>query len=334
MPQRINLAWHLTARPRGELTGREFELRESPVPELRDGEVLVRNRLLSLDPTNRGWMNDQDTYLPKLALGEVMRGIAIGEVEESRCGEFKPGDLVQGMLGWQKYFTGPAGQVSKLPPLPLPPEAWFGLLGHIGLTAYFGLINIGKPRAGETLVVSAAAGAVGSLVCQIGKILGLRVIGIAGSGEKCAWITGELGADAAVNYREENVAAALARHCPAGIDVVFENVGGEILDASLAHINQRARIVLCGMISMYNAAAPPPGPRLLFRLITQRARMEGFIVLDYLDRAQEAVEKLVAWHMAGRLKYRLDCVEGLENAPAALKKLFDGSNTGKLLVRI
>jgi hypothetical protein len=334
MPQRINQAWHLAARPKGEIRDGDFEFREEPVPELEEGQVLVRNRLLSLDPANRGWMNDQDTYLPKLALGEVMRGIAIGEVEESSSSRFQPGDLVQGLLGWQRYYRGPAGALTKLPPIPLPVEAWFGLLGHIGLTAYFGLIDIGQPKPGETLVVSAAAGAVGSLACQIGKIHGLRVVGIAGSDEKCAWLTGELGVDAAVNYRKANVAAALRAHCPSGIDIVFENVGGDILDASLAHINLHARIVLCGMISMYNAAAPPPGPRLLFRMIMKRARMEGFIVLDYLNRAQEAIEKLIAWRLAGKLRYRIDAVDGLENAPAALRKLFDGSNTGKLVVRI
>jgi NADPH-dependent curcumin reductase CurA len=301
---------------------------------LGEGEVLVRQELLSLDPTNRVWMNDADSYLPRLPLGAVMRGIGIGTVEQSRNAKYSPGDTVQGMLGWQRYYQGPAEGMTKLPPIPLPREAHFGLLGHIGLTAYFGLVEIGKAKAGETLVVSAAAGAVGSLVGQIGKVLGLRVIGIAGGGVKCAWLTDELGFDAAIDYKSANLNQELKRLCPNGIDVYFDNVGGRVLEAALNHINLHARIVACGMISQYNAQRPEPGPSNLGIIIGQRARIEGFIVLDYLNRAMEAALKLIGWHMSGRLHYRVDMVEGLEKAPEALNRLFSGANQGKLVVRI
>ena len=224
--------------------------------------------------------------------------------------------------------------MTKLPPIPLPLSAHFGLLGHIGLTAYFGLIEVAQAKAGETLVVSAAAGAVGSLAVQIGKILGMRVVGIAGGPEKCRWLIEELGADGVVDYKSEDVAEGLRRTCPNGIDVDFENVGGRTLEAVLGRINLNARIALCGMISQYNASGPEPGPSNLGRLLMQRGRIQGFIMLDYLGRAQEGVEKLIGWHLAGRLKYRLDVSDGLALAPAALGKLFTGANTGKVLVKL
>jgi NADPH-dependent curcumin reductase CurA len=211
--------------------------------------------------------------------------------------------------------------------------AYFGLFGHIGLSAYFGLLDVGKPRAGETLVVSAAAGAVGSLVGQIGKIKGCRVVGIAGGEEKCRWITDELGFDAAIDYKSENVLESLKKHCPGGIDVHFENVGGEILDAVLSQINLGARIVLCGLISQYNATEPVPGPYNFANILVRRARVEGFIVMDYMNRAQEAMAELGKWLAEGKIKYRVDVVEGIENAPRAINKLFDGSNKGKLIVK-
>ncbi len=334
MSATINTAWHLATRPTGLASAANFEWRETALPELADGQVRVRTIWLSIDPTNRIWMNDADSYLPKLALGEVMRGIGIGAVEESRDASLRVGDVVQGMLGWQRYCLSPARALTRLPPIPLPLSAHFGLLGHIGLTAYFGLTDVAQARAGETLVVSAAAGAVGSLAVQIGKVLGLRVVAIAGGAEKCRWLSEELGADAVIDYKAEDLAAGLARACPEGIDVDFENVGGRTLDAVLARINRGARIALCGLISQYNASAPEPGPSNLGQLLMQRGRMQGFIVLDYLDRAQEAAEKLIAWHLAGRLKYRLDVSDGLESAPAALHKLFTGANTGKLLLRV
>ncbi len=334
MSERMNAAWHLVRRPAGLLKVGDLEWRELELPALGEGEVLVRQNLLSLDPTNRVWMNDADSYLPRLPLGAVMRGIGIGTVEQSNNPKYSAGDTVQGMLCWQKFFQGPPEGMTKLPPIPLPLDAHFGLLGHIGLTAYFGLLEVGQAKAGETLVVSAAAGAVGSLVGQIGKILGLRVIGIAGGKPKCDWLTGELGFDGAIDYKSANVSRELSRLCPNGVDVYFDNVGGHILEAVLGHINLRARIVACGMISQYNAQSPEPGPSNLAVLIGKRARIEGFIVLDYLGRAMEAALKLIGWHMGGRLHYRVDLVEGLAQAPAALNRLFSGANRGKLVVKV
>ncbi|MBI5283224.1 MAG: NADP-dependent oxidoreductase [Candidatus Solibacter usitatus] len=329
-----NTAWTLASRPVGQPEKSNFQWIETALPELGEGEVLVRTIWLSLDPTNRAWMNDVDGYMPSLKLGEVMRGIALGRVEESRSPAFAAGDMVQGMLGWQRYYVGSAKGLTKLPPIPLPLSAHFGLLGHIGLTAYFGVTEVGQAKAGETMVVTTAAGAVGSLAAQIGKIMGLRVVGIAGGAEKCRWLTEELGLDAAIDYKSEDVGAALDRECPGGIDVDFENVGGAMLDAILARINIGARIALCGLISQYNASRPVPGPYQFANLLVRRGRVQGFIVLDYLHRAEEAARQLIAWHMEGKLKYRLDVAEGLEQAPAALLKLFDGRNTGKLLVRV
>ena len=335
MTSRTNRQWKLVARPVGNFKDSDFEWSQEPVPALNDGELLVHNKYLSLDPTNRGWANEVDTYLPAVKLGDVMRGGAIGVVEESRNPDFKEGDHVSGLLGWQEYAVTNGAGLSKLPDNPaIPLTAYMGLFGHIGLTAYYGLLDIGKPNAGETLVVSAAAGAVGSLVGQIGKIVGCRVVGITGSDEKCRWLTEELGFDAAVNYKKENVLAALKRECPNGIDVDFENAGGEILDAVLALINMKARISLCGMISQYNAAEPVPGPCNLAMLIVKRSRMEGFLVTDYMDRAQEAMTQLGRWLMEGKIKYRVDVVEGLEQAPRAVNKLFEGTNQGKLVVKI
>jgi NADPH-dependent curcumin reductase CurA len=271
--------------------------------------------------------------LPAVPLGDVMRGGAAGVVEESRNSGFATGDLVQGLLGWQRYVVSNGAGLSKLPPR-TPLVAYFGALGHIGLTAYFGLLDIGKPKEGETLVVSAAAGAVGSLVGQIGKIKGCRVVGLAGSDDKCGWLTKDLGFDAVINYKKEKVLAALKQHCPKGIDIYFDNVGGEILDAALALINLHARIPLCGMISQYTATAPPAGPSNLSRLIMCRGRMEGFLVTDYLSRAGEAIPELMKWMKEGRLKFRVDVVPGLEHAPRAINRLYDGTNTGKLIVKV
>jgi len=335
MTERINRQWRLAARPVGRFKDSDFKWTTEAVPQLKDGELLVHNRYLSLDPTNRGWANEIDTYLPAVRLGDVMRGGAIGEVEESRNPNYKPGDFVSGLLGWQEYAITNGTGISKLPNIPgVPMTAHLGLFGHIGLTAYYGLLDVGQPKAGETLVVSAAAGAVGSLVGQIGKIVGCRVVGIAGSDEKCRWLTEDLGFDATINYKKEKISEGLKRTCPKGIDVDFENVGGEILDAVLAQINLGARISLCGMISQYNATEPVPGPYNLVMLVVRRARIQGFLVSDYMDRAAEAMTALGRWLMEGKIKYRVDIVEGLEEAPRAVNKLFEGSNTGKLVVKI
>jgi hypothetical protein len=264
-----------------------------------------------------------------------MRGGAIGIVEQSRNAAFKEGMKVSGLLGWQDYAVSNGTGLTPLPDDPsIPLTAYFGLFGHICLTAYYGLLDVGRPKPGETLVVSAAAGAVGSLVGQIGKIKGCRVVGIAGSDDKCAWIKEELGFDAAINYKTERVLESLKKHCPRGIDIYFDNVGGKILDAALALINLRARVVLCGLISQYNATEPVPGPYNFANILIKRARVEGFIVLDYMDRAMEAFAELRKWLAEGKIKYRVEVIDGLEQAPEALNKLFDGSHSGKLIVKI
>jgi NADPH-dependent curcumin reductase CurA len=330
-----NRQWRLAARPVGLIKESDFAFREEPIPNPEEGQVLVRNLYLSLDPTMRGWVTDLPGYLPPVAIGEVMRGGAIGVVERSRNNRFPEGAYVSGMLGWQDYALSDGTWLQVLPDNPaIPLTAYLGLFGLPGLTAYFGLLEIGRPQPGETLVITAAAGAVGSLVGQIGKIKGCRVVGIAGTEEKCTWITDELGFDAAINYKSEPVLKRLKEVCSNGIDVHYENVGGKVLDAALFLINLRARIVLCGMISIYNNTEPPPGPRLLGNLIIKRARMEGFLVLDYFPRAGEAMADLMKWYGEGKLRYRVDVVEGLEQAPSAFNKLFDGTNKGKLIVKV
>jgi hypothetical protein len=331
----LNHQWRIVARPQGLAKESDFEWREENTSGVKDGEILVRIVYLSLDPTNRGWMNPFDTYLPMLSLGAVMRGITLGVVEDSKDPGFGRGDIVQGLGGWQEYYCGNAGGWTKLPRIPgLPITAYLGAMGHIGFTAYFGLMDIGRPKAGETLVVTGAAGAVGSIAGQMGKIAGCRVVGIAGTDEKCQWITRELGFDAAINYKKEKVFDALKSACPNGIDIDFENVGGPIMDAILGHINLNARIALCGLISQYNAEAPPQGPSNFGNILIKRARLEGFIVLDYPSRFPEAAVQIVQWLKEGKLKYRIDMVEGLRTAPRALNRLFEGTNRGKLLVKV
>jgi NADPH-dependent curcumin reductase len=330
-----NCAWTLVARPEGPFKPQDFQWTEQPLPEVGDGQVLVRQIYLSLDPTSRGWANSSPTYLPPVALGAVMRGFGLGVVQESRWPGLTAGDYVQGLLGWQTHAVIEGSALAKMERDPaIPLDAYMAVLGHIGATAYFGLLEIGQPKPGETLVVSGAAGAVGSLVGQIGKIVGCRVVGVTGSDEKCRWLTGELGFDAAINYKAGPVRSRLRRECPEGVDVHFENVGGDVLDAALAIINTRARIVLCGMISQYNEFVPPPGPRFLGNVLIRRARLEGFIVMDYAERYREAFGPLARWMAEGKLKYRADIVEGLEQAPVAVNRLFNGGNMGKLLVRV
>jgi hypothetical protein len=330
-----NRAWRLVARPEGRFKPEDFQLTEEPVPDLAVGQVLVRQIYLSLDPTNRGWANSTATYLPPVALGSVMRGFGVGVIEDSREPGLQRGDFVQGLLGWQTYAVVHGATVTGFDRDPsLPLDAYLAVLGHIGATAYFGLLEVGSAKPGETVVVSGAAGAVGSLVGQIGKIVGCRVVGTTGSDEKCRWLTEELGFDAAINYKRERLLPGIRRHCDKGIDVHFENVGGDVLDAALACLNTRARIVLCGLISQYNELVPPPGPRFIGNVLIKRARIEGFIVMDYQDRFPEALDPLARWMAEGRLRYRTDIVEGLEQAPVAVNRLFDGGNTGKLLVRV
>jgi len=342
MTQVVNRQWRLVRRPTGVATSADFEWKEGPIPRPGAGEALVQNKLLSLDPTNRIWMWPRDSYMPAQQLGEVMRGLGVGTVVQSNNADLRVGTPVYGFFGWQDYaIVRSTDLVVPLPDDPgIPLTVHLGLFGHIGMTAYFGLLDVAKPRPGDTLVVSGAAGAVGSLVGQIGKIVGCRVIGIAGSAEKCQWLTQELGFDGAINYRTDRpLLDALVQQCPHGIDVYFENVGNETLEAVLDLLNVRARIAICGMISGYNDADERGhfsmvGPRNLLQLVIKRVRMEGFLCLDYLDRAAEAIQALAAWHQEGRLKYRVHEIEGLKNAPDAMNMLFDGSNLGKLIVRI
>lgn len=328
-----NHQWRLAARPVGRLQEADFTWTAEPLPELADGQIRVRSLYLSLDPASRIWVEDRPSYLPPVGIGEVMRGLVLGIVEASQHPKFQVGDHVSGALGWQEYYVGNGRGLQVVPVHPaVPLPAYLALFNVSGMTAYFGVLDIGQPKEGETMVVSAAAGSVGSLAGQIGKLKGLRVVGIAGSDEKCRWITDELGFDAAINYKTENVRERLSTLCPNGIDIDFENVGGTILDDVLSLINLRARVVLCGMIADYNATPQPIYN--LSRAIIQRARVEGFVVLDYQHRAAEAMRDLGQWFSEGKLKYQVDVVAGLENAPRTLQRLFDGENTGKLMIEL
>jgi NADPH-dependent curcumin reductase CurA len=331
-----NRRWTLAARPRGLVKESDFRLEEAPVPTPGEGEVLVRVLYLSFDPTQRGWIEDRPSYMPPVQIGEVMRASAVGGVVESKHPGFAKGDLVQGLFGWQEYALLPAAMLGPNAKIPagVPPTWPLGVLGITGLTAYFGMLDLGQPKAGDTVVVSGAAGATGSVAGQIAKLQGARVVGIAGGPDKCAWLTQQAHFDAAIDYKKENVSARLRELCPKGIDVYFDNVGGEILDACLEQIALRARIVLCGAISAYNEATPPPGPRNLLRLVVQRGRMEGFIVIDYLPRFGEGVAKLSEWVRAGRITHAEDVQHGIENAPKTLLRLFSGANFGKQVLEV
>lgn len=332
----INRQWVLRHRPTGAIGPDDLELIESVTPELKDGEVLVRNIYLSLDPTNRIWMSDQDQYLPPVQIGEVMRGGVIGVVEQSRSASLPVGAVVNpGLGGWQDYTVAPEAMARRTPLIPgVPLTAYMSVLGATGLTAYFGLMDIGKPEPGETVVVSAAAGAVGSIVGQIAKLKGCRVIGIAGGAEKCRWITQDLGFDAAIDYKSEDVSEALGRLAPNGVDINFENVGGKVMDAVMGHMNNHSRMPLCGMISTYNTDGPVPGPSDFARVLMHRIQIQGFIVIDYLPRAAEAMAELAPWVASGQIKWKAHVEDGLENAVSALDRLFTGDHDGKLLVRV
>jgi NADPH-dependent curcumin reductase len=336
-PARMNRQYILTRRPKGLPDRSHFELRSIPVREPSDGEVLVRTRTLSIDPTNRIWMSDQKQYMPPVNTGEVMRAVGLGVVERSNHPGFQAGDVVTGFLGWQDYSVARPEQIalSVVPKLDVPLSAFLCPL-HItgGLTAYFGLFEIGQPKPGDTLVVSGAAGSVGSLAGQMGKIAGCRVVGIAGSDAGCRYVTDELGFDASINYKTEDVSEALARACPKGVDVDFENVGGDILDAVLDKMNLFGRVSLCGLISQYNDEDPRPGPTRFPLILMQRLRVQGFIVTDYMARFPEAIEKIHGWMKEDRIKWREHVVEGLENAPDAVRMLFAPNKIGKLLLKV
>ena len=336
MADRTNRQWVLASRPHGMVDPSNFEWREAPVPEVGDGQFLVRNLYLSLDPAMRGWMTDMPSYVPPVEIGEVMRGGCVARVLESRHPDYQPGELLVGAFGWQDYAISSGEGMMPVNKVPdgVPPTMPVGALGLTTLTAYFGLKEIGKPQQGETVVVSGAAGATGSVVGQLAKIWGCRVVGIAGGPEKCEWLTSELGFDEAIDYKGEDVEARLRETCPKGIHVFFDNVGGPILEAALANLAMHARVVLCGAISIYNAEGLPPGPRNYMNLLVKRSRMEGFLVFDFFPRSGEALAELVPLFMERKLRYREDIREGLESAPAALVDLFTGGNRGKLLVKI
>jgi NADPH-dependent curcumin reductase CurA len=332
----VNRQWVLASRPTGMVEPSNFELRTAAVPEISDGEFLVRNLYLSLDPAMRAWMTDRPSYIPPVGVGEVMRGACVGSVVQSRNPDYREGELVLGTFGWQDYAASDGGGAIPVNKVPdgVPPTLTLSALGLTSLTAYFGLKEIAKPKQGETVVVSGAAGATGSFVGQLARLWGCRAIGIAGGPEKCEWLTGELGFDAAIDYKNENVRARLRELCPRGLDVFWDNVGGDILDAALVNLAMHARVVICGAISTYNAEEPPPGPRGYMNLLVKRARMEGFVVFDYLPKAGEALAELAPRVMDGTLKHREDIRNGLESAPAALVDLYTGANRGKLLVKI
>ncbi|MBP7079787.1 MAG: alpha/beta fold hydrolase [Rhodocyclaceae bacterium] len=332
----INHQWCLKRRPVGLIAPDDFELREVPIAPIGEGQVKVRNVFLSLDPAMRGWLIDRPSYVAPVQIGEIMRGLCVGVVTESNNPNFVPGDFVQGMFGWQEYFiTNSSGDgLTKLPPSSLPLEANLGLFGLAGMTSYFGLLDVGQPKEGETLLVSGAAGSVGSLVGQIGKIKGMRVVGIAGSEEKCEWLVKELGFDAAVNYKTDDLHGQLKAACPFGVDVYFENVGGRVLDEALSVMNNFGRIVVCGLISQYNATDAVPGPYNFAMTISKRLRIQGFVAPDYSGRVKEMIGEFSHWYSVGKLKYRVDIERGLEMAPMAINKLFKGENSGKLIVQI
>lgn len=333
---RTNSAWVLRSRPDSTVSGDDLELVERPVPDLEQNQILVRNVYLSLDPTNRLWMSDRDQYQTPVGIGDVMRGSTVGVVEESTSARFTAGDLViPAEGGWQLYTVADAATASRVRRRDgVPLTAHLSVLGITGMTAFFGLMDICSPVEGETLVVSAAAGAVGSVVGQIAKIKGARVIGIAGGPEKCKWITDDLGFDAAIDYKNEDVGDALDRLCPDGVDMNFESVGGDIMDAVFSRLNTHGRMALCGLISGYNAEGPFAGPTDFGRILMHRLSIRGFIVTDFLPRAKEALTELGTWVSEGRICWKDHAIDGLENAPDALQRLFRGDHDGKLVVRI
>jgi hypothetical protein len=326
----------LATRPRGLVDDSTLSIDDTAtVSEPAEGQALVKVGHLSIDPTIRTWMDDAPGYLPPIGIGEVVRSGGIGEIVASRNDKLPVGATVFGMLGWQEYalVDGADGSMTVVPP-GIEPGIVLGVLGVTGMTAYFGLKDIGRPEPGDTVVVSGAAGATGSVAGQLARIEGAgTVVGLAGSPDKCAWLVDELGFDHAIDYRNEDVPARIRETCPKGVDVFFDNVGGDILDACLANLAMHARVVLCGAISQYNEERPV-GPRNYLQLIVKRARMEGFLILDYLDRFPAAQMEMAGWVMEGRIQHREHVVSGLENAGAALNLLFSGGNTGKVVVAV
>ena len=334
---RLNRSWKLKRRPEGVINEKDLELVSEEVPQITDGQVLAKTIYFSLDPTNRIWMSDIDQYMEPVEIGDVMRaGGSLAVVEETKVSHIKVGDIIQGGMhgGWQEYFVVPGEEASAISITEsIPLTALISVLGFTGPTAYFGFLDIGKPKKGETVVVSAAAGAVGSIVCQIAKIKGCYVVGIAGSDDKCNWLKNDLKVDKVINYKKQPILDKLRETCPNGIDIYFENVGGKTLDAALTLMNNFGRIPVCGLISMYNDWNEP-GPKMFRNILMKRLTVKGFLVSDYLDRYSESLESLSLWMSEGKIKYKVDVVEGIENAPSAVNKLFTGENKGKLIVKV
>jgi len=330
----VNHRFTLAARPVGMPKRSDWNYSADPVPEPTDGQLLIKIIYLSLDPAMRGWMNEGKSYVPGVKIGDVMRALALGRVVKSKNPGFAVGDYVYGVLGAQEFAVSDGKGLSKVDPKLAPLPVYLGTLGGPGMTAYFGLLDIGKPKAGDTVVVSGAAGAVGMVVGQIAKIKGCRVIGIAGGPEKCQYIVKELGFDAAIDYKSEDVRQSLRTHCPDGINVYFDNVGGDILEAALANLARGARIVICGAISQYCNTGPAKGPSNYMSLLVNRASMTGMVVFDYADRYAVAGREMGGWMAAGKLKSREHIVEGLETFPDTLLHLFKGENTGKLILKV
>jgi NADPH-dependent curcumin reductase CurA len=332
-----NHQFRLAARPQGLPKRTDWNYTEEPVRDPGPGEVLVKTLYLSLDPAMRGWMNEGRSYIAPVGIGDVMRAGGAGRVIASQNPAFAVGDHVTGVLGVQEYALvdaqGAKG-LNKVDPKLAPLPVYVGALGVTGLTAYFGLLDVGQAKAGDTVVVSGAAGATGLVVGQIAKIKGCRAVGIAGGPEKCAYIVKELGFDAAIDYKNENVMEGLRKHCPQGINVYFDNVGGDILDAALANLARGARVVICGAISQYNSTTGIKGPANYLSLLINGARMEGFVVFNYMARYGEAAREMAGWMMAGKLKSKEDIVEGFQTFPDTLLKLFRGENFGKLMIKV
>jgi NADPH-dependent curcumin reductase CurA len=335
MEESTNREIHLKRRPVGLPSENDFQLVTGPMPAPADGEVLVRNIYMSVDPYMRGRMIERKSYVPSFKLGEPLTGDCVGQVVDSRGGPFEVGDYVLGYKGWREFFTSGGRGLREIDPDIAPIQAYLGTMGMPGRSAYVGLLDVGRPVAGETVYVSAAAGAVGSIVCQIAKIKGCRVVGSAGSGAKVTWLVEEAGVDAAFNYKEvESLSAELGRLCPEGIDLSFENVGGENLEAALRRMNNHGRVVMCGQIAQYNATEPPRGPRNLGWVITKRLRIEGFIISDHNDRRPQFEADMRRWIADGRIKWQETVFQGIENAPKAFLGLFSGENLGKMLVKL
>ena len=335
MNAKVSREIRLKNRPIGLPTESDFELAEVTVPQLGEGQVLIRNIYMSVDPYMRGRMYDRKSYVPPFQLNQALDGGCVGRVIESNNEQYQAGDLVLGMNGWREYFVSDGTGVLKIDPNIAPAQAYLGTVGMPGLTAYYGLLEVGKPQDGETVFVSAASGAVGSIVCQIAKLKGCRVVGSAGSDAKVGWLLEEIGVDAAFNYKKtDNVITEVGRLCANGIDVYFENVGGVHLEAALEHMNKFGRIVMCGMIDMYNATKPVPGPTNLAYMIGKQLTMQGFIVSDHFDMLMQFYGDMGKWISEGKIKWKETIVEGLENAPGAFIGLFKGENFGKMIVKV